>query len=323
MFRVVHVRLLTTKFMGTFFSTGRMFGNVCRTDYECAEELKLVCSNKVLGTCHCRRGYTWNAMNKICYRIKEYPYDNGMQLTASFSLEAFKISNSLLTSSMQQSPSWEVIRFSASQEIPRILWKLAVDYRVYKNPPPVPVLSQINRFHATHPQISCHFSIAWVVPKDQSRPEANIPVSSEGQFYGEELLAPLTIPMLEYHPSSAVRDCLFNIFAASLHIGGRPSTRNLRTRHIEMTGTHFPLRSLYFVWQISFIISTAIPPSVWPIEWVGNVNKISEQTESGKRYLSDNIMIIYHVYKLTGNIASIGRYTSTLNVRARCTRQQV
>jgi hypothetical protein len=30
-------------------------------------------------------------MNKICSRVKEYPYDNGMQLRACFSLEAFKI----------------------------------------------------------------------------------------------------------------------------------------------------------------------------------------------------------------------------------------
>ena len=29
---------------------------------------------------------------------------------------------SLLTNSMEQSPSWEAKRFSASQEIPRILW---------------------------------------------------------------------------------------------------------------------------------------------------------------------------------------------------------
>ena len=224
---------------------------------------------------------------------------------------------------MQQSPSWEIIRFSASQEIPSILWKLAVDYRVYKNPPPVPVLSQINLFHATHPQISCHFSVAWVVPKDQSRPEANTPVSSEGQFYGEELLATLTIPMLEYHPSSAVRDCLFNIFAASLHIRGRPSTRNLKTCHIEMTGTPLPTtKPLFYLTNIIYHFHR-YPLPVWPIGWVGNVNKKSEQTVSGKRYLSDNIMIICHVHKFTGNIASIGRYTSTLNVRKRCTRQQV
>jgi hypothetical protein len=32
-------------------------------------------------------------------------------------------------------------------------------------------------------------------------------------FYGEELLAPRPTPKLEDHPLSAVRDCLFNIFA--------------------------------------------------------------------------------------------------------------
>ena len=48
-------------------------------------------------------------------------------------------------------------------------------------------------------------------------------------FYGEELLAPRPTPKLEDHPLSAVRDCLFNIFAATLHIGGPFSIRNLRT----------------------------------------------------------------------------------------------
>ena len=58
------------------------------------------------------------------------------------------------------------------------------------------------------------------------------------RFYGEELLAPRPTPKLEDHPSSAVRDCLFNIFAATLHIGGRSSIRNLRMRHALVTGTH-------------------------------------------------------------------------------------
>ena len=37
-------------------------------------------------------------------------------------------------------------------------------------------------------------------------------------FYEEDLLAPRPAPKLEDHPFSAVRDCLYNIFAATLHI---------------------------------------------------------------------------------------------------------
>ena len=57
-------------------------------------------------------------------------------------------------------------------------------------------------------------------------------------FHGEVLLASRPTPKLEDHPSSSVRDCLFNLFAATLHIGGRSSIRNLRTRHAVVTGTH-------------------------------------------------------------------------------------
>ena len=59
-----------------------------------------------------------------------------------------------------------------------------------------------------------------------------------GFFQGEALLAPRPTPKLEDHPSSAIRDCLFNIFAATLLNGGRSSIRNLRTRHAVVTGTH-------------------------------------------------------------------------------------
>jgi len=57
-------------------------------------------------------------------------------------------------------------------------------------------------------------------------------------LYGEELLAPRPAPKLEDHPLSAVHDCLFNLFTATLHTGGRSSIRNLRTRHGVVTGTH-------------------------------------------------------------------------------------
>jgi hypothetical protein len=49
-------------------------------------------------------------------------------------------------------------------------------------------------------------------------------------FYSVELSTLHSYHKLEFHLLSAVRDCIFNIFAATLHIGGSSSIRNLRTR---------------------------------------------------------------------------------------------
>ncbi|XP_033611638.1 uncharacterized protein LOC111875074 isoform X2 [Cryptotermes secundus] len=62
---------------GLFPCRGRMFGDRCRTDFECAEELNLICSRTELRTCRCRRGYMWNMASKICFMIEEHAYDNG------------------------------------------------------------------------------------------------------------------------------------------------------------------------------------------------------------------------------------------------------
>jgi hypothetical protein len=59
-------------------------------------------------------------------------------------------------------------------------------------------------------------------------------VWERASFYGEELLAPRPTPKLEDHCLSAVHDCLFSIFAATVQIGGCCSIHNLRTR------THLP-----------------------------------------------------------------------------------
>ena len=57
----------------------------------------------------------------------------------------------LLTSSTAHSASWEVNRYSARQEIPPILWNPKVHYHIHNNPPPVPILSQLDPVHTTHP----------------------------------------------------------------------------------------------------------------------------------------------------------------------------
>jgi len=117
---------------------------------------------------------------------------------------------------MVQSPSWEANWFAASQEIPRISRNPKVHYRTHKRPPPVSIL----------------------FPEQTAR----MCVFLNKVFYREGLLAPRPTPKLEDHPLSAVRYCLFNLFAATLLIGGRSSIRNLRARHAVVTGTHYMVR---------------------------------------------------------------------------------
>jgi len=50
---------------------------------------------------------------------------------------------------MEQSPSWEANRFSATQEIPHIWWNPNVHYRIHKCPTPVPIMSQLDPVHVT------------------------------------------------------------------------------------------------------------------------------------------------------------------------------
>jgi len=100
---------------------------------------------------------------------------------------------------MVQSPSWEANWFAASQEIPRISRNPKVHYRSHKRPPPVSLLGKLNPVHYLRIVLS---------PEQVSR----MWVFLNKVFYREGLLAPRPTPKLEDHPSSAVLDCLFNLF---------------------------------------------------------------------------------------------------------------
>jgi len=76
----------------------------------------------------------------------------------------------VLTYSIEQSSSWETNRFSASQEIPRILWNLQIHYRSHKGPPPVPILSQLDPVHTPTSQfLKIHLNI--IIPSRYGSPK--------------------------------------------------------------------------------------------------------------------------------------------------------
>jgi hypothetical protein len=71
--------------------------------------------------------------------------------TEIFITTAVRTSNPTLINSMDMSPSWEAVTCAVTQELPSSLWSPKVRYTVYKSPPLVPILRQIDPVHTTTP----------------------------------------------------------------------------------------------------------------------------------------------------------------------------
>ena len=89
---------------------------------------------------------------------------------------------------MEQIPFWEPNRFSASQEIPHILWNQKVHYRIHKCPPPVPILSQIHSIHSSLPLfLNIHLIIIFSSTRGFSKWSLSLIFSHQNPVYTSPL----------------------------------------------------------------------------------------------------------------------------------------
>jgi len=139
-----------------------------------------------LGDSFCRDGRWAPCQMNVLW--KDFDWQRRNKMTAP---NLTLCNNYLLTYSIQHSPSWEADWFSASQEIPRILWNQKVHYRSHKCPPSLPILSQLEPVHAT----TCHFlkvPLNIILPSTPRSPKRSLSLRFPHQYAAYAPLLPHT-----------------------------------------------------------------------------------------------------------------------------------
>ena len=107
-----------------------------------------------------------------------------------------------MSNSFEQSPSWEAISPSATQQTLRILRNPKVQYRIHSRPPSVPILSQINPVHAPSRShfLKIHFSIILSSMPRSSKWSLLLRFPHQNSVYTSSLSLSLSLPHTRYMP---------------------------------------------------------------------------------------------------------------------------